>query len=162
MNEDELFAAYESVTAPIVSPAFFRAFPQTRYDSHATALGGTACATAKDAIRQDIATLKAIRNGLSGKLRELPYYASVQAGHLEDRRMKAEFTNAPQKVDKTDPVTRATAGFLQWPLSESMTAPMASLAIGFGLIGIAATAGSIASGRPSPITSAPTTPFAFF
>ena len=28
MNEDELFAAYESATAPIVSSDFFRAFPQ--------------------------------------------------------------------------------------------------------------------------------------
>lgn len=138
LNEDELEAKYEAVTAPIISENFGRAFAPSRYGCHVSALGPSIITdSAKQRVAADIATLKAVRANLQEKLRVLPHYARSQGAELAELRAKAEFAGAASHVDMTDPVSRATTGFLQWPLTESMTASMASLAVGFGVVAFA-------------------------
>lgn len=137
LNEDQLAARYEAVTGPIVSDDFARTFPKSRLECHRTALNPAIVSNeSKRLVAADIVTLKAVRANLQEKLRVLPHYSQSQTTYLEELRAKAEFAGAASHVDTTDPVTRATTGFLQWPLTESMTAPMASIAMGFGLLAL--------------------------
>lgn len=137
LNEDQLATRYEAVTGPIVSDDFARTFPKSRLECHRTALNPAIVSNeSKRLVAADIVTLKAVRANLQEKLRVLPHYSQSQTTYLEELRAKAEFAGAASHVDTTDPVTRATTGFLQWPLTESMTAPMASIAMGFGLLAL--------------------------